>query len=184
MSMRLPAIILCLLVIASCQSVKTPPQEPKASPSVEEANSATGGVTTTSSPSTTPSEGQKTTKVSKPRIIILDGVSVDTSVFEIEKTWECGEYKYTYPPQLEVGTIRIGSSRSGYILFDGSNEGVYTHYVRQGINSRWDWGDYNDGYAFSFVISPNNIGNYYDFSHVSAGESIKPQQVYYCKQMH
>jgi hypothetical protein len=45
-------------------------------------------------------------------------------------------------------------------------------------NYRWDWGPNKTDY--SFVIKPDGVGLYYDFSYVQKGESIKARDVYKC----
>ena len=50
-----------------------------------------------------------------------------------------------------------------------------------GLDLRWDWGSYyRDGssrYRYSFVIEPDGIGLYYDFSTSTDGVS-KPRGIY------
>ena len=63
-------------------------------------------------------------------------------------------------------------------VYDGSDKGIRTFYERVGLEHHWSWiGDDFDE-SFTFVISPEGYGRYYDFTNVPDGESIKPRDVY------
>ena len=62
----------------------------------------------------------------------------------------------------------------GFILFDGRNSGVKAFYRRDGLQNRWDWGDY------SSLIKPDGTGLYYDFTNVPYGESTEASDVFKC----
>ena len=78
---------------------------------------------------------------------------------------------------LEFGYYSIDGYIFGFVLYDNEDVGERTMYSKQGLEHRWDWtGSY--GGSYSFVISPEGYGRYYDFTNVPKGESIKPSAVY------
>ena len=66
----------------------------------------------------------------------------------------------------------------GFIIYDGTDEGDAAFYHRRGLNHRWDWGEERQ---YSFVIKPNGIGLFYDFSTVENGMKSKADGVYECR---
>lgn len=103
-------------------------------------------------------------------------------------TWKCRDYPSGSRILVEVGYFaNTDSSSLGFVLFDGGTTGTLTHYGRQGINRRWDWGPgENDqsplGGQFAFVLKPDDTGLYYDFSVVKTGETTKAADIYTCSQ--
>ena len=76
---------------------------------------------------------------------------------------------------IEFGYFCLDGTTYGFVLYDGGDEGEITHYSRQGLDRRWDWGENGQ---YSFVITPDGNGRYYDFTNVPAGESTKPAGIY------
>ena len=72
----------------------------------------------------------------------------------------------------------------GFILFDDGDE--LTSFSREGLDLRWDWGENErDGKTYSrysFVITPNGYGLYYDFK-TSTDGTAKARDVYYVKKI-
>lgn len=90
-------------------------------------------------------------------------------------TWECEDYGFGGKTLIEFGYFSLGETTYGFVLYDGGDEGEITHYSRQGLDRRWDWGENGQ---YSFVITPDGNGRYYDFTNVPAGESTKPAGIY------
>ena len=90
-------------------------------------------------------------------------------------TWECEGSIYGGKTLIEFGYFSLDGTTYGFVLYDGGDEGEITHYSRQGLDRRWDWGANGQ---YSFVITPDGNGRYYDFTNVPAGESTKPSGIY------
>lgn len=92
-------------------------------------------------------------------------------------SWHCLDYSGVKNVGLEFGYYSIDGYVSGFLLYDGNDKGIRTFYRRVGLEHHWDWiGPY--GGSYSFVISPEERGYYYDFTDVPYGERIKPRDVY------
>ncbi|NVK75456.1 MAG: hypothetical protein HWE24_18445 [Oceanospirillaceae bacterium] len=113
------------------------------------------------------------------RTIFLNGDEVKEEKVGDFTTWKCRDFSYGGKILLEVG-FRPGafSFVSGFILFDGTNQGSVTTYERKGLNHEWNWGK---GLPYKFLIKPDGTGLYYDFSNVEEGESIKANDIYKCQ---
>lgn len=93
-------------------------------------------------------------------------------------SWKCKDYVRGGRTLVELGTFSNPFlPESGFVLYDGTNEGEMAIYRRKGINHRWDWGR---NAQYSFTIKPDGTGAYYDFSNVDDGESVKPNEIYKC----
>lgn len=90
-------------------------------------------------------------------------------------SWECQDYIYGGKTLAEFGYFSINGTTYGFVLYNGGDEGEFTYYSRQGLNHRWDWGKNGQ---YSFVITPDGNGRYYDFTNVPDGESTKPSGIY------
>jgi len=118
---------------------------------------------------------------SGPRTIILNDKAVSENDVGGFISWYCQDYSEDGPILLEVGFFGDPKLKKfGFILFDGGNSGEKTHYMRAGLNHRWDWGP--NGAEYAFVIQPDGKGLYYDFTAVSKGESTTASSVYKCHQ--
>lgn len=92
-------------------------------------------------------------------------------------SWYCLDYSGVKNVGLEFGYYSIDGDVFGFVLYDNKDVGESTVYNKLGLEHRWDWtGSY--GGSYSFVISPEGYGRYYDFTNVPDGESIKPRDVY------
>lgn len=60
----------------------------------------------------------------------------------------------------------------GFVLYEGGTRGQVAHFYRQGLNLRWDWGDY------AIVMKPDKTCLYYDFSYKST--DVKPSGIFEC----
>ena len=95
-------------------------------------------------------------------------------------SWYCVDSIYGTKLGLEFGYYSDPRYEGvfGFLLYDGSDKGIRTFYKRVGLEHHWSWiGDDFDE-SFTFVISPEGYGRYYDFTNVPDGESIKPRDVY------
>lgn len=95
--------------------------------------------------------------------------------------------KYNYDEFIEEVRFQVGyfnSNNIGFVLYEDGIIGEVANFSRQGLDLRWDWGDYErDGssrYRYSFVIQPDGTGFYYDFS-ISENGVAKPRDIYKCK---
>jgi len=105
----------------------------------------------------------------------LDSISV-TRVTEFMTdngfhSWYCQD-DYERKPTFEFGYFTSNGVDIGFILYDGTNTGAFVVYYRNGLDHRWDWD------SFSFLITPDGEGRYYDFSNVPRGESTSPKRIY------
>lgn len=92
-------------------------------------------------------------------------------------SWYCLDYSGVKNVGLEFGYYSIDGDVFGFVLYDNKDVGEMTAYNKLGLDHRWDWtGSY--GGSFTFVISPEGYGRYYDFTDVPHGERIKPRDRY------
>ncbi|MEZ4282295.1 MAG: hypothetical protein R3F21_22045 [Myxococcota bacterium] len=70
----------------------------------------------------------------------------------------------------ELGTIKVAG---------------ITHKARyhvEGFDRRWDFGLQDDGtFNYAFVLKPNGVAIYYDFSGADAGEKVSGSQTFNCR---
>lgn len=64
----------------------------------------------------------------------------------------------------------------GQVSVAGVTYSAYFHI--EGLNRRWDFGEEMN---YSFVITPDGRGAYYDFSLVEDGETTEPSQLFICE---
>ncbi len=92
-------------------------------------------------------------------------------------SWHCVDFVYGKKLGLEFGYYSIDGDVFGFVLYDNKDVGEWATYSKRGLEHRWAWtGSY--GGSYSFIISPEGYGRYYDFTNVPEGESIKPRDVY------
>jgi hypothetical protein len=114
------------------------------------------------------------------RTIILDGGRVSEDAVGGFTSWYCVDFIDEGEILVEVGFFNNPDfGLVGFILFEGGYSGEFTSYRRDGLNHRWDWGPNKNDYAF--VIKPDGVGLYYDFTVVPKGEPTKARDVYRCK---
>ena len=124
---------------------------------------------------------------SKPRTIQLEDIgsvseSITANGFFSWNCYEFGEYNLNQKPVLlELGyyTFKsdINEEKSGFLLYDGSNQGVMALYSRDGINHKWNWFDDSEG-RYVFIIESDGNGLYYNFT---GKQEAKPEQIFTCK---
>ena len=98
----------------------------------------------------------------------------------VEK-WECRDY----PPIREDVLITLwrepGTSAGfGRLRFAGVF--FFSSFSLDGLTLRWDW-DLDEGgrWDYTFMISPDGTGRYFDFSNVESGGSTTSSDLYSCK---
>ena len=107
-----------------------------------------------------------------PRTLILEGISISEEDTDDGFTaWYCNDYVYGGNVLVEVGYFDLNGERYGFVLYDGGYTGEIASFSREGLDYRWDWG------LYSFVITPDGAGLYYDFS-TSEDGIAKPRYVY------
>lgn len=117
---------------------------------------------------------------SGPRTIVLGDEKISEEVAGGFTSWYCKDFINEDKVVIEVGFYEDSPfDWLGFVLYDGGFTGESALYQRKGLQHRWDWGP-NGNYAF--IIKPDGIGLYYDFSLVSSGESTKANDVYKCYQ--
>ena len=120
----------------------------------------------------------QTIRPASERTIILNGEKYTEKTPGEFLSWRCNDYVHRGKTIIEVGlTSTVFKSVSGYVLYDGTNEGTIAFYQRNGLNHRWSWGA---NAVYSFVIKPDGTGAYYDFSYADEGEQIKPNDIFKC----
>ena len=118
---------------------------------------------------------------SGPRTIIIARDTISEIGVGGIKSWYCKDYITEGPILVELGYFGDPTFDGiGFILYDGGYSGEPTLHERNGLDHRWDWG--SDSPNYSFVITPDGTGLYYDFSTVPKGEKTKPSAIYKCYQ--
>ena len=136
------------------------------------------GCTTLESQSTEPASS-KSPKHS--RTINLNGKEFSEEEHGSFEIWECRKTFDGDKVLFEVGRfVDSDLSQYGFILYDGSSSGDLTIYQRRGLDKRWAWE--TPGGRFSFIIKPDGIGHYYDFTGVADGERIKSTDLFRCSE--
>lgn len=92
-------------------------------------------------------------------------------------SWYCFDFVYGKKLGFEFGYYSIDGDIFGFILYDNEDVGEWATYSKRGLEHRWAWTGLYGG-SYSFIISPEGYGRYYDFTNVPEGESIKPSAVY------
>lgn len=70
--------------------------------------------------------------------------------------------------------------RSGTVKVDGVSHRARV--TMEGIDRRWDFDlGSNYVYQYAFVISPDGIARYYDFSGKGPGQTVTPAQTFVCR---
>ena len=92
--------------------------------------------------------------------------------------WECRDYKYNSSENiLAEAKVNEGGTTGGISVAGVTHK---TSYEVTGFERRWDFGLRKDStYAYSFVISPDGMGRYYDFG---SSKSTKPSILMRCLQ--
>ncbi len=148
----------------------------------------------------TPASDITEQKIQSERKLILDGEEVIENDVGEFVTWKCGKYPSGERILVEFGKIIISDdyikseeykkldkskqeefgqfiNKFGFVLYEGGDVGDFALYERRGLNHRWDWGPDS---VYSFIIKPNGIGLFYDFSNSKNGVKEKADDVYKC----
>ena len=127
------------------------------------------------------------------RTIILDNEELTEHEPGQFISWKCRDYSDSSSVLVEFGHFKLtedqldteaiekmsdNTLQFGFVLHEGSNEGEFTLYGRKGLNHRWDWGAEE---KYSFIIKPDGVGLFYDFTTAEDGSKDKADDVYKCK---
>lgn len=97
-----------------------------------------------------------------------------------EERWTCCVHQVgIYCPNAVDVTLTAGRDKNtGVIKFgDISHK---THFYIEGLSRRWDWqSNAIKGDDYAFIIGPNLIGFYYDFTDLKPGETSKKADATY-----
>lgn len=120
---------------------------------------------------------------SKDRELSLNGYSISESAFGGVERWYAVD-KYNYDDLIDEVRFQVGYFKNnsiGFILYGNGIVGEEAYFSRQGLNLRWDWGNYERNgeskFRYSFVIEPDGTGLYYDFT-TSKDGTAKPRGIY------
>lgn len=114
-------------------------------------------------------------------LLLLGGSSwaADDERHTVEK-WECRDF----PPIREDVLItlwRMPGASAGFGRLRFAGVFFFASFSLDGLTLRWDWDLDDEGHwDYSFTISPDGTGHYFDFSNVSGG-STTSKDVYTCK---
>ncbi len=180
------------LVLVSCAPLET-----------HEANSQASTVSYLNMPNVLEIDGNKYTKYTKwtcrdyvhDERIALEVVKTDKGVVDvmggnihgaIEEVQKENNNEITKEQEgrlkvLLEGVVQEAFSKYslGYVLYDGSKEYARTFYLREGISHRWEW---EDG-KYVFIIKPNGLGLYYDFTNTEKGAPTKAHDIFKCEKV-
>ena len=131
-------------------------------------------------------EPHSKSKSSSEVVPYFNNINLNGTIFSVEEhgpfeIWECRRFLGSNKVLFEVGLFKNPKMANvGFILYDRTSYGDLTLYQRRGINKRWDWE--TDSGRFSFVMKPDGIGHFFDFSGVPEGEKIESQEAFSCNQ--
>lgn len=110
-------------------------------------------------------------------LILSSGIANAQEPKVIEQ-WECSDWLSR--SDTVIIKLKRMRTKNGHELGKIEVAGTLqeTFFRIQGIDRRWDFGT---TYEFAFVIKPNQIGLYYDFTG-QRGERIKQSQMFRCEQ--
>ena len=117
----------------------------------------------------------------RPSCVLVAVASVASSVLhaQVSETWQCFNFFDSDRDNVlfEVfGAMPAGEQYGlGIVSIGGFVQGA-TFYI-DGLDRRWDFGDN----VYSFIITPDGTGTYFDFSNVEEGESTEPSEAYKCE---
>ncbi len=93
------------------------------------------------------------------RTLVLDGEEISVAEVGGITSWVCFDYLSRETVLVETGYFDHADwNGTGFVLYDGSDEGEFTSYERRGMERQWDWGP--DGNDYAFAIRPDGTGVY------------------------
>lgn len=108
-------------------------------------------------------------------------VAFVTNAFAGEK-WECTEL-HGSKVLVVAKVVQVKGVEIGKVLVAGTGTIQTAQYSVAGFQRRWDFGLGTDGsFRYAFVIDPNGMARYYDFSNVKSGEKVQASMAFQCKQ--
>ena len=79
--------------------------------------------------------------------------------------------------------LKAFEDHTAFVLYDGTNEGEFAFYIRDGLDQNWLWGnrgEEDEGYRYAIVIEPDGTGLYYDLSNAEDGVKKRADDVFKC----
>lgn len=101
------------------------------------------------------------------RLLIIGNTKVSENQYGgVERWYAIDKYgNEKNKVRFQLGYFK--DNQVGFILYEGGTKGDWATYYRQGLELRWDWGNY------SIIIKPDGTGLYYDFSYRTTDVSPK-----------
>ena len=132
-----------------------------------------------STPAASKEKSTPSSSSSKGRQLSLGEYSVSELDFGGVERWYVVD-KYNYDSKSDEVRFQVGyfkENNIGFVLYGSGTAGELANFSRQGLDLRWDWGETETSYKYTFVIEPDGTGLYYDFSSSTDGKS-KPRGIY------
>ena len=105
----------------------------------------------------------------------------ETAFGGVERWYAVDKYNYDDDDEVRFQVGYFKENNIGFVLYGDGTVGVEAHFSRQGLDLRWDRGNYyrddSSRFRYSFVIEPDGTGLYYDFS-TSTDGTAKPRGIY------
>ena len=106
---------------------------------------------------------------------VLATFGVQAQGSDTVETWHCFTWIDIFVRKKVSVELTRATEASGQVSVAGITYSAL--FYIEGINRRWDFGE---DIQYSFIISPDGRGSYYDFSRVEEGETTWPSQEFYC----
>ena len=100
-----------------------------------------------------------------------------------EERWTCCVHQVGVHCPNAVDVILTADRHKNFGVIKFGDISHKTHFYIDGFSRRWGWqSNAIKGYEYAFIIRPNLIGFYYDFTDLKLGEtSKKSDAAYTCK---
>ena len=114
-------------------------------------------------------------------LITLFLLFFSTSSFSNEafESWQCRGSQLSDDSEIIVKADILKGRETGNIYVAGVR--LDTSFSMRGFNRRWDFKDAEsivEAYSYAFIINPNGVGEYYEFSELG---KYLPSMYLYCK---
>ena len=111
------------------------------------------------------------------RLAAKNGHEDAAELIQSLETWRCFDRTDFNRRTPLVTLARLG--RRGGVSVAGVD--YSTDFRVEGLDRRWNFGEYEDGWPYALLIKPNGSGLYFDFSSSDDG-TAKPSQFFECEQ--
>ena len=117
---------------------------------------------------------------SSDRSVVLSGETYSEARFGEITSWECSGFEDDTGKVVELGKFNNPNNPNmGFISHNGTGSGDLAYYDHIGLDHRWDW-VLDNILHYTFILKPDGIGLFYDFSHSRDGESLSPEEILIC----